>query len=367
MFGASLYPVWMRVKPRPTTAAQPLLDTPLEPLSGWMAFVLLYIPDMVLLFASGLFAGFCVSRNRLRWLTTCICVYGILSAVIVRSIWEDAFLGVFHLNAGNLPYCILCLLIASAAYAGALIASCFKSPRYPCGCCSKCGYLLYGLPSPVCPECGSPFLLSEVGDGQAEARERLSVEGEHSLLRCSWIARRALFARALISTLLVGVFYAWNWIPLRVAQRDVIEWSLRRTEYAPAAVLHDGAPAIRVADEYYFFTAECTYLDLVMIVVPFLWVFGASRRSNVLRITIAALAILGGNLVRSWAAVYFNVRGTDWFYTHDLPDYLIWWPTVAIVVVLALRRDRRYESLGGIGSQTDSTGLRASHVDPASR
>ena len=23
--------------------------------------------------------------------------------------------------------------------------------------CAKCGYLLYGLPSNICPECGTPF------------------------------------------------------------------------------------------------------------------------------------------------------------------------------------------------------------------
>jgi len=146
---------------------------------------------------------------------------------------------------------------------------------------------------------------------------------------------------------LLGAFYALDWMPLRVTQRDVIGWSVRAAGYDPVAFVHEGSPAIRVAEEIYFYTAECTYLDLLMIVAPFLWVFGASRRSNILRIAIAVFVILGGNLIRTWASVYFNVRGTDWFYTHDLPDYIIWWPTAVIVPLLALRRD-----LGGRSEPT---------------
>jgi len=136
-------------------------------------------------------------------------------------------------------------------------------------------------------------------------------------------------------------------MPLRTAQRDVIGWSLRVAGYAPEAFVHEGSPALRVAQEVYFYTAECTYLDLLMIVLPFVWVFGASRRRNILRMGIAALVILGGNLIRAWASVYFNVRGTDWFYAHDLPDYIIWWPTAVIIPLLALRRD-----LGGRSKPT---------------
>ena len=160
------------------------------------------------------------------------------------------------------------------------------------------------------------------------------------------IGRLTVTRRVSVLALLVGMFYALDWMPLRVVQRDVIGWSLRVAGYAPEAFVHEGSPAFCLADVVYFYTAECTYLDLLLIVAPFVWVFGASRRSNILRISFAALVILGGNLIRTWSSVYFNVRGTDWFYTHDLPDYIIWWPTVAIVVLLALRRDfgERFES-----------------------
>jgi exosortase/archaeosortase family protein len=154
--------------------------------------------------------------------------------------------------------------------------------------------------------------------------------------------RRVISCRLIALLVLLGLFYGYDWMPLRVAQRDLIGCSLRVTGYAPQAFVHEGSPAVRVGEYSFFYTAECTYLHPLLIVVPLLWVFGASRRSNLLRITIAALAILGGNLVRTWGAVYFHIRGTDWFYTHDLPNYLLWWPTAVVVLLLAVRRDSCY-------------------------
>jgi len=139
--------------------------------------------------------------------------------------------------------------------------------------------------------------------------------------------------------ILLSVYYGLDWMPLRVAQRDAIGWSLRASGYEPWSFVHEGSPAIRAGHEVYFYTEECTYLDLVMIVSPFIWVFGASLRRNILRVSITALVILTGNVVRCWVAVYLGARGIHRFYAHDLPDYIIWWPTVVAVVLFALRRD----------------------------
>jgi hypothetical protein len=138
---------------------------------------------------------------------------------------------------------------------------------------------------------------------------------------------------------LVSLYYAIAWMPLRVAQRDVIGWSVSMSGHNTIAFDHEGSPAIQVEGKTYFYTAECTYLDLVMMVTPFLWVFGASLRRNILRIAITTLVMLSANFVRCWAAVYLDMLGVDRFYAHDLPDYIIWWPTVGMAVLLALRRD----------------------------
>lgn len=138
---------------------------------------------------------------------------------------------------------------------------------------------------------------------------------------------------------LLASFYAWDWMPLRVVLRDVIAWSVRVSGYTSTSFVYDGSPALGAEGKVHHYTPECTYLALVMVVAPFLWVFGASRRSNILRLGIAMLVILGCNLVRCWAAVYLDVLGVERFYAHDLPNYAICSGTILIVVIAAIRRD----------------------------
>jgi len=153
------------------------------------------------------------------------------------------------------------------------------------------------------------------------------------------MTRSIVLYRFVALVVLFGLFYALDWMQLRVALRDAIKWSFEQAGYSLEALVHEGSPAIKVDGKIHFYTAECTYLDLVMMVTPFVWVFGATHWSNLLRIAIMVLVILVGNLVRCWTAVYLDVRGVSRFYAHDLPDCLVWWPTVVIVALLALRRD----------------------------
>ena len=152
---------------------------------------------------------------------------------------------------------------------------------------------------------------------------------------------------------LLASFYAWDWMSCRVALRDVIAWSIRVSGRSPTAFVYEASPALSVEGKVHYYTAECTYLDLLMIVAPFVWVFGATPRGNIVRVAIATSVVLGGNLVRCWAAVYLDVLGVDRFYAHDLPDYILWWPTVVIVALLALRRDLR-DHLGATPKAVES-------------
>lgn len=153
------------------------------------------------------------------------------------------------------------------------------------------------------------------------------------------MANRIIVYRLAALPVLFLLFYALDWMPLRVAQRDAVAWSLERMGYAPAVFVQEGSPAVKVGNDIYFFLPECTYVDLYFMVAPFLWVCGTTRRANALRLTVAAVVVMAVSLVRVCGMVYFNVRGMEWFYTHDLPDYFIWWPTVLVCALLALRRD----------------------------
>ena len=170
--------------------------------------------------------------------------------------------------------------------------------------------------------------------------------------------------RLAVLSVLLAWFYGSEWMPARKAVRDVVASSIALSGYTVEAFSYRGSPAIRVEGKIHYYSAECTYLDLLVMVVPFLWVFGLRRRANVLRLAIAALVIFGANVLRCWGAVYLDVLGVDRFYAHDLPDHVIWWPTVLVVALLALRRDLRNHWEPGFktGVVEKKMGVRASET-----
>ncbi len=58
---------------------------------------------------------------------------------------------------------IVCRLLAAVSYAQG------ESRQRAPGRCRKCGYRLFGLPEPRCPECGTPF---DAGNGDSTPRHR---------------------------------------------------------------------------------------------------------------------------------------------------------------------------------------------------
>lgn len=58
---------------------------------------------------------------------------------------------------------------------------------------------------------------------------------------------------------LLALFYSWDWMSLRVAQRDVIGWSLRVSGYNPIFFVHEGSPALSVEGKTHYYLPVCTY------------------------------------------------------------------------------------------------------------
>jgi len=162
LFSWSVYPLWMDIKPEPTTIGQPLLSTPFAPLATWLPFVLLYVPDMVILLGAGLVAGFFLRRLWWQWLSTCVLTYAIIGVIFGGGIWRRTVGAIIQINLADLMrYGSMCVLVLSSAYVGALVARHFKGADYQPGFCKKCGYSLHGLSSNACPECGKPFSPNE--------------------------------------------------------------------------------------------------------------------------------------------------------------------------------------------------------------
>ena len=151
-----------------------------------------------------------------------------------------------------------------------------------------------------------------------------------------------LFCRLAGLALGVGLFYAVSWMPLRIAVRDAAASCLQTVGMRVDVTAFEGSPALRVAGKQFHFTPDCTYIDLVLILIPFLWRVEASPGRNLVCLAAFTAVVQLVNLVRAWFSIWFSSHGGSWFLAHDLPDYLLYYPTLVIVILWALRRDRQW-------------------------
>ncbi|MBI4603691.1 MAG: hypothetical protein HY721_17190 [Planctomycetes bacterium] len=149
--------------------------------------------------------------------------------------------------------------------------------------------------------------------------------------------------RVALSALGYGVFRVLDWSWARVRLRDLLASVLSSLG---DRVETSGMDLLRVNREAFQITADCTYLELSLLLLPFLWFRGASFRSNLARALGVVAAIQVVNLGRVLLAIHLHANCGDWFTVHDLPDYLIYWPMFAAVIGLSARRDQAVEAAG---------------------
>ncbi len=158
-----LFSPWMLIKPRPTTIDSLFQETILAPLTQWFIFGLLYVPQAIVSLVIGFFAGYAL-RSR-TWLAI--------------GVFVGSFTLFDALRAGGAPWWSALLYLQGGAindfvFWSTLAAELFLSPLLGCklgrwvrpiphklGTCHKCGYLLFGLPTSTCPECGNNVMSSE--------------------------------------------------------------------------------------------------------------------------------------------------------------------------------------------------------------
>ncbi len=141
--------------------------------------------------------------------------------------------------------------------------------------------------------------------------------------------------------LLVTFYYAWDWTPPRVWLADVAGTVLESLGHDTATGWEGTDLVLSADEEYYSITRDCTYADLILILIPLCWRTRRRFRLNLLRSGVIAVAVSACNLTRVVAAIHFNVSGVSWFAAHELPDLLFYYPLVGIAALLALRCDWR--------------------------
>lgn len=145
---------------------------------------------------------------------------------------------------------------------------------------------------------------------------------------------------------MIGLYLAFDWVLLRSALSNVTASILSGLGHNASASI-SGAQVYLTADGARFsIQPSCTYIDLVLILIPFAWRMGRSIGANLLQITTLALALLALNLVRVVAAIHFDAGGAGWNLVHDTPDQVFYFTALFTALLLSARSDLRLAGYG---------------------
>jgi len=151
-----------------------------------------------------------------------------------------------------------------------------------------------------------------------------------------WIAVRMGFVLAVWC-----VFEIIPWGPLPRLQRDLTGSALHALGYRAVPIESEGVPTIVADRRHYTFTPECTYVDLLLMVLPFVWDVRPGVARGCLRVLVVSTVVLAGNFVRVTIALALHIDGGSWFLCHDLPDTIVFYPAVCAALIWRLRRDHQ--------------------------
>ena len=134
----------------------------------------------------------------------------------------------------------------------------------------------------------------------------------------------------------IVAFYGADWSELQVALAASTGALFRATDHVVAQHLQ----GVRVDTFWVTMTAECTYIDWILIAGPFVW-----RRGpvwvNIARSLILVGAVTLVNFARVWLSVAGVLWGFSWFWSHDLVDDILWYPSLVVMIILWMAAAQR--------------------------
>lgn len=157
-----------------------------------------------------------------------------------------------------------------------------------------------------------------------------TVQGAGNGLRRFW----SVVAIVLVAeTAAILAFYGLEWTWLRSLH---IAWL--RTALEPLGCqVQTAGTLLTVEGRHFQIDPDCTYVDLILCSLPFLWRVNRRWTTSLGVLAAFAAGVLAANLVRVLYGVYAFSHGVSMFWAHDLPDYILWYPTMGVVALLWLR------------------------------
>ncbi len=138
----------------------------------------------------------------------------------------------------------------------------------------------------------------------------------------------------------VALFYSleWNWLRLGLVKMvsGLLAWS-GHSVAVNGFVLSIDSVKMKI-------TRECTYVDWVLCVAPFVWRPFYKWPKNLVRLLFLVIAVSAADLLRVCVAGAGLAHGWPFFWVHDFPDYLFWCAGLFLAILFWIRAMRRYSS-----------------------
>lgn len=140
---------------------------------------------------------------------------------------------------------------------------------------------------------------------------------------------------------LYGLFISSQWTSLSILVSKQVEFGLTALGHRVNRTCSINQWGIVVDGQAFSITRDCTYLELFVWLAPFVWRRNSKLTMNLAVILLLLVMVSAVNFLRLMFTFCVYSRGASWFAAHDLPDLLIFYPTIAIAVLLSVRRDSR--------------------------
>lgn len=137
------------------------------------------------------------------------------------------------------------------------------------------------------------------------------------------------------------LFYMLDWMALRNWLAQGLHVVLSMWGHVSTVDVTNNNVLLVVDGMRFGIDARCTYLDLVLCMLPFLWRAGLPTRVNLGILLLTFFAVQGINFARLVGSHLALSQGASWALAHDLPDLLLWSLALILVVHNALRSDLR--------------------------
>lgn len=135
-----------------------------------------------------------------------------------------------------------------------------------------------------------------------------------SLIRLSCFAR-GFFCRTLLVAFVVSLTHQFAWGGLRYVTSETV---LRLSEYAGLSAERLSTDTIRVQGNLFQFVISCTFVDVIMGMIPLVWALNKSVARNLLTVIPMAVGLFSFNVVRLQIGQLLYARGVPWLLADEV-------------------------------------------------